>query len=208
MRFVLLPAAALLLVCTIQSKGETFAQEGGTVTVHAEPYLSNGKLTGCTLVFQAFVPDYAYSQGRFIVIDGNVGLMRAKGKLASILKVAVQEMVGSGENVKLVPAAPNRAYIIGPNYQTNLESLVSSHHSDTPGALLTVFQLSPTFDLLMQAFTQDRLTIAFNRGDGATDIKLQLQLDVEKVLGDGTLVKSPKAVADFADCAGKLATPN
>jgi len=173
-----------------------------------EPYLSEGKLTGCTLVFAAFVPDNAYSQGRFIRVDGNVGLMKAGATLGSTLKVAVQEMVRSGNTVKMVPAAPKRAYVIGPNYQTNLQSYVSSYPSDTPGGLFSVFQVSPTLDFLVEALSQNRLTIAFNRADGPTDIKLDLQLDVEKVLDDGTVVRSAKAVAAFADCAGKMAKSN
>ncbi len=128
----------------------------------------------------------------------------AKGSYATNLKVVVNELDLSAMPSKFVPSPPSRAYLISPKMQTNLDSLVDSSKSDTPGALFSVFQISPTLEMMIDAMIENKLTIAFNQLNGKSDILLDLELDVADFETNGSRKRSPKMTADFSSCLNTL----
>ena len=146
----------------------------GTLNVRSEPHLSDGKLMGCQLVFDALHRDWTYRKGAMLKVSGSIGLMAPdkNGGFGTVLKVVV--LVADTKTYALRPEAPTRAYLLGADYQTSLGGLIKSGPSDTPGGLFSIFQAEPAFGIIAQALQDDRLSIAFNKAGGATDIKIPI----------------------------------
>jgi hypothetical protein len=200
-----------LMVASLSARAQTKAiveqwlsTMAGTLNIVAAPYMSEGQLTGCSLIFGAIQQDWTYRQEAYIKVSGNVSLMIVKGKLASTLKVTVVEIDPSMPSLGLNPSPPSRAYLVAPNFGTNLASLVARYPSDTPGALFSVFQLSPTFEMVLDGLKNNRLTIAFNRNDGVSDIQLPLEMDFVEVDNSGNRVRSERMKLEFIECARAL----
>lgn len=170
----------------------------GTQRVYAQPYMTGGKLEGCNLIFEAMIRDFIYRQGQFIKVDGSMGIMGIGGNLGAVLKVVVNEITPPSLTFK--PSPPSRAYLIGPDYSTNVDSLVSADESDTPGALFNIFQSSPTAEIMLAALQSKKITVAFNKKGGSSDIQLPLELDVAQTDAAGTRTRSDEAVTDFSQC--------
>ncbi|AZO35477.1 hypothetical protein EJ072_14120 [Mesorhizobium sp. M2A.F.Ca.ET.046.03.2.1] len=176
----------------------------GTLDVQSQPYLHKGQLSGCTLIFDAILQDWSYRQGGFLKISGNVGIMRAGNKLGANLKVVVLEIDPNDPTLGLKPSAPSRAYLVDDDLKTNLATLRGTPASDTPGALFSIFEVSPTLDMVLDGLRANKLTVAFNSKGGDTDIQLPLQLDVQEVKQSGERVRSNKMKSDFANCLTAL----
>lgn len=170
----------------------------GTQRVFAQPYMAGGKLAGCHLVFEAMIRDYTYRQGQFIKVNGSIGLMGMEGKLGAVLKVVVNEI--NPPSLTFQPSPPSRAYLIGSKFETNVGSLVSAEESDLPGSLFSVFQSSPSVEIFLAALQSKKITIAFNKKGGASDIQLPLELDVAQTDQTGTRIRSDQATQDFSQC--------
>jgi len=184
---------------------QALARLAGTVSIQAQPFFSEGRLVGCTLVFNALEQDFVYRRGAFIRIEGNIGIMTANGDIGTNLKVVVNEIDASMMPPRLTPSAPSRAYLIAPDLTTNLSSLVATAPSDTPGALFSVFQISPTVEMLFNALEMNSITIAFNSYGGSSDIRVKLELDVLDVNADtGERIRSRKMKDEFFACIGAL----
>lgn len=174
----------------------------GTQRIMAQPYMTGGRLAGCNLIFEAMIRDYTYRQGQFIKVDGNIGIMGLGGKLGAVLKVVVNEITPPSLTFK--PSPPSRAYLIGANFKTSVDSLVSSNESDTPGSLFSVFQLSPSAEMIMTALQSKKITVAFNKKGGPSDIQLPLELDVAKTDDNGKRTRNDEAMRGFAQCVTVL----
>lgn len=185
---------------------QVLASMAGTIDVRSEPYMTSGILTGCHLVFNAIAQDWKYRQGAYIKVSGNVGFVKFNNGLGSNLKVVLHDIEAIAPTLRLKPSPPSRAYLIGQNFQTNLTSVAQSGPSDTPGALFSVFQISPTFEIVMNALEMNKLTIAFNRAGGDSDLQIPLELDVKTVTNDGKRVRSEEAKAGFLACLQALMT--
>lgn len=170
----------------------------GTQRVFAQPYMTDGKLAGCNLVFEAMTRDYTYRQGQFIKVDGSIGIMGIGGSLGAVLKVVVNEI--NPPSLTFKPSPPSRAYLIGSKFETNIESLVSADESDTPGSLFSIFQTSPTSEIILAALQSKKITVAFNKKGGPSDIQLPLELDVAQTDDSGERTRSDQAAIDFSQC--------
>lgn len=177
----------------------------GTLSVVSQPTLNGGKLTGCTLVYDAIYQDWTYRGGRYLKVAGNVGFAAFDGNVGANLKVVVHEIDASTPQLRMTPSPPSRAYLVNDALATNLESLVRAAESDTPGALFSVFQFSPTFEMVTEGIARNVLTVAFNSRDGGTDMQLPLELDVVDVTNTGERKRSEKAKDSFLVCLTKLA---
>lgn len=180
------------------------AQMVGTWSVSFQPIMREGNLDGCTLVYNALYQDWTYRQGGFIRVWGSVGFFTGGNNIGAMLKVGVTEIDPSLPSLGMQPSPPSRAYILGDNFESNLSSLVSSSASDTPGGLVSVFQMSPTLELVMSGLAKNRLTIAFNSYGGATDIQLPIELDVVSVSDSGHKERSAESATSFLECAQVL----
>jgi hypothetical protein len=178
----------------------------GTLSVKSNPYFTEGTLQGCTLVFTTLYQDWTYRKGALLRVDGNIGIMAfSSGQIATNLKVVVNELrFDSPPQAKFSPSAPTRAYLVGPDLQTNLSSLLHNGQSDTPGAIFAVFDVSPTFEMLVQSIDSNALTVAFNNLGGDTDIHMKVELDIADVTETGERKRSPKMKGDFLNCLESL----
>lgn len=183
-----------------QAADQALAAMAGTLDVKSEPYMNSGKLSGCSLVFDAIEQDWNYRQGGYIKVSGNVGFLRSGDSIGANVKVAVLEIDPNDPTLGLKPSPPTRAYLIDENLQTNLSTLRRVVSSDTPGAIFSIFDLSPTLDMVLSGIQANELTIAFNSKGGETDIQLKLQLDVQEVTQTGERVRSEKMKSDFTKC--------
>lgn len=172
----------------------------GTQSVAAESTLREGQLIGCDLVFTAIHADVVYRQGAYIKVSGSIGVMTSRGQFGSTLKVTVQEIDPTVIGLGLKPSPPSRAYLVSSDLTSSLSSLINSFPSDTPGSLFSVFQLSPSFDIVLAALAENKLVVAFNSRDGATDIQLTIELDVTGTSPMGERSRSEKTRADFLAC--------
>ena len=92
--------------------------------------------------------------------------MNTQQKLGATVKIVTTSLDQSG---KLAPSPPSRAYLIGANYATNLDSLVIAAASDQPGGLFSIYQVEPTIGILLDALKSKKLVFAFNQNGGGTD---------------------------------------
>lgn len=189
--------ALLTLVAARTAASQNIGDDGGTLDVASMPVMSNGKLTGCQLTFNAIIRDYTYRQGAFLGVSGGVGLMNTQQKLGATVKIVTTSLDQSG---KLAPSPPSRAYLIGANYATNLDSLVIAAASDQPGGLFSIYQVEPTIGILLDALKSKKLVFAFNQNGGGTDIQLPIELDIASTDTNGVQVRSDKTTQDFAAC--------
>jgi hypothetical protein len=172
----------------------------GTMSVEAETEMSSGSPTGCHFFFTAVAQDSTYRQGAYIGVSGNVGVRKANNNFGIDLKVVVFDIDSSKSRLVLKPSAPSRAYLVDHDFQTNQSSLVTTVPSDTPGALVSLFQFHPSFEIIMNGLARDKISIAFNRDGGDMDIQLPLELDVKSISESGQRQRSDEAVRSFRRC--------
>lgn len=180
------------------------SQMRGTLNVSAEPYRSDGKLTGCSLVYTGLLQDWKYRKGRFLKVFGNIALMVSNGAIVHTLKVGVQVLDTDKPNLGTEFAAPSRIYLVGSDFSTTLNSMVETRQSDTPGATFAVFHPDPAFQVLMDGLQSNKVTVAFNSMNGASDIELPVELDVVDRKPSGEAVRSETAKAEFLQCLTAL----
>jgi hypothetical protein len=181
---------------------DLLASSVGTIEVTAEPYMAGGKLAGCQYVFKSLTQDSVYSAGGYLKVDGSISLMGTESKVGISLKIVVNELsVAADGRLSFTPSPPSRAYFIGDDYQTNLDALLGTFPSDTPGALFSVFNAEKTLKILTAAAKTDRVTIAFNLHNGNSDVILPIELDVKSMDADGKRTRSPEASRRFVQCA-------
>jgi hypothetical protein len=169
--------------------------------VRTLPQFANGKLNSCVVEFSALAQDWAYKQGAYIRVGGSFGLMNAQGKSAVVLKVILHDF--DPKRNTYTPSPPASAYFIS-GTSTTKNSIVGSYPSDIPGAIFVVSQLSPGFEIIAEGLAADRLTIAFARTKGGTDIQLPIDTTVLDTADNGERTRSPKASLEFYDCAKSL----
>ena len=175
----------------------------GTLAVYHQPYLVGGKLQGCQIMFEHLMRDWVTRRGQFIRVDGSISLMYpAPQKLGATLKIVVNEIDLKTMNFKA--SAPTRAFLIDDDYSTTIQSIVSSTASDTPGGLFSIYQVSPTFEIVLKAIQSNKLRVGFDRAGAETDIQALIELDVSATDPDGSRHRTGQAGRDFATCAQAL----
>lgn len=201
---VFLPISALA-----QQQNAGMSAMLGTLSVRAEPMLQSGKLQGCSLVFNALTQDWKYRGGAFLKIEGPVLLSITENGAGAMLKVVANEIkTAQGGGVTFAASAPSCAYIISGDYKTNLDTLSTKGPAETAGGLLSVFELFPTAEMVLQATTDKKLTIAFNQNGGNSDLILPIDLNVSDIDGSGRRVLGSKASDEFSECMISLIRSN
>lgn len=177
----------------------------GTIATRAEPMMQSGKLQGCSIVFNSLVRDWNYRAGSYLKVEGSVVIIITDANFGALLKVVANAAkMESNGSITLTPSIPSRAYLISDDYKTNIESLITTGPAETPGGLMSVFPISPTLDMAVQAASTNKLTIAFNQLGGQSDIIVPIDLTVSDVDKRGQRIFASTASADFLDCLLKL----
>jgi hypothetical protein len=154
-------------------------------------------------MFSALAQDHIYKQGGYIAIGGSFGLVGGKGKpLAVSLKVVLHDL--NPVTMTLTPSPPASAYFVS-GYITTKDEVVLSEKSDTPGALFSIFKAEQTFKVLVEGLARDKVTIAFARNLGGTDIQVPIDTSVVATSANGQRTRSSKATMEFSNCAEQLA---
>jgi hypothetical protein len=89
-------------------------------------------------------------------------------------------------------------------YATTKGDVVLSEKSDTPGALFTLLKAEQTLKVLIEGLSRNKVTIAFARTLGGTDIQLPIDTSVVETSPTGQRTRSPKALMEFSDCTEQL----
>jgi hypothetical protein len=173
----------------------------GTTSVQAEPSFKDGELVGCVIEFSALTKDFDYKQGGYIKVDGSFGSRSAKGRLVTMLKVILNDV--DPRTMSLTPSAPASAYLVSGN-KTTKNAVVGKVQSDTPGGILVVLEAEPTVPILTDGLTRDKVSIAFAREPGGTDIQLAIDTSVVNTTADGQRTHSLKPALDFGACNQEL----
>jgi hypothetical protein len=186
-----------------QSPDDLVARFQGTLFARALPEFRGGQLTSCLLEFSYLGRDATGGPPRLFAASGSFGFMGVKGAaIAPILKLVVNDI--SGSETKLTPNAPSAAYLSFGN-RTNVDSVLKSVPSDTPGALFTIFKNDETIEAYMNALTiERRIKILFSRRPGAMDIPVELDLRVQETKSDGSRIYSDKIADDVMACVDEM----
>lgn len=176
----------------------------GTLSVQHAPQMADGRLTGCSLLYEVLQQDRVYLQGNFVRVSGNVGLMEGEGRLAVVVKVVAVELDSALPDLIARVLPPDRAYLVSSDLSTNFDSLVASYPSDTPGGFFAIFQLEPGINAMFEAMDTGIVTVAFALEGGSMDIQMPIQLNVVGVNQDGSRVRSDAALLQFFRCAQSL----
>jgi hypothetical protein len=176
------------------------AAMSGTLSVEAAPQMADGQLSGCALVFEHLQQDRAYLNGNFIRSSGSLGVMAFDGRVGLMLKLVTGELDPAVPDLFVGPLLPDRAYLVGSGFSSNLSSLVSSAPSDAPGSFIAIYPLDPAFETILEALQTRVLTVAFALQGGSLDVQLQIELDVVEVTDDGQRIRTNETTANFATC--------
>jgi hypothetical protein len=175
----------------------------GTLDVEAKSNFADGKLNGCVVEFNVLARDWVYKQGAYITIGGSFGVMRAGGQtLGAVLKVVLHDL--DPGTMRFTPSPPVSAYFVSGN-STTKNAVVGSYPSDVPGAIFVVLQMDPTFSVILEGLSKDKVSLAFARKKGGSDIVVLVDPSVVKTAASGERTHLPyHAASEFADCAKLL----
>lgn len=176
----------------------------GTLSVQSAPQMADGKLTGCSLVYEVLQQDFVYLNGNFVRVSGNVSLLASGQNVALIVKVVAMEVDPAVTDLVVGPLPPSRAYLIDSSLNGNLDSLVTASASDAPGSIFAIYNLEPGINSIFEAIDTGKLTVAFALDGGSMDIQMPIEIDVVEVAQDGSRVRSPNTMLSFLDCAQRL----
>lgn len=193
-----LPANAVAQSPEILQLSAALERLEGTLRVQMEPHVSEGVVVGCQFVFDAVMRDWSYSQGGFLKVSGSVALVGAGGNIGATAKAVVNAL--DERAMEFRPSAPGRVYLISKDLRTSLPSLVDTYESDVPGGRFSVYQMSPTAEMILEAMDTNRLTVAFNLNGGKTDLKLPVELDVVSTDDNGNRSRSDDSKNAFSRC--------
>jgi hypothetical protein len=87
-------------------------------------------------------------------------------------------------------------WLLGPNFETNLSTIIGGKSNITPGSTAALFQFSPTVDWIIAGLDANHVTVGFNSRGGSTDIQLPIELDVVEMKDNGQQVRSVQPKID------------
>ena len=177
---------------------EAFNPLVGTFSTKAEPTFRGGELVGCTFVYAALAKDFIDKQGAFIAIRGSFGLVAESKNVGVTLKVVIQDIDADTAQLK-----PTTAYLVSGN-GTSKDALISAASSDTDGGFSAIFKAEQTLETLLQGISDDKVTVAFARTVGGTDMKVSIETDVVETARDGKRTRSPEPATSFLGCSNSL----
>lgn len=177
----------------------------GTLWVRFEPYQTEGKLTGCTLLFSILAVDNKYNLQEYLKLDGNVGILNFDGNLGSNLKLVVNRMDFGTTPIRFIPSAPTRAYLIRKDFSTSLTKDQKSFPAETPGGIFSTFDVLTGMDFIAEAMEKGTLGIGFNQNGGKSDIVVQLDFNVIDMDTKGNRKRSSEPTVRFGECLSAVA---
>lgn len=180
---------------------DTLRKLQGTIEVDMAPYFAGGRLEGCSVGFRTLTQDWIYKQGAFITVSGSFGVMNIKGTYVGYLKVTVNDV--DPRTMQFTPSPPASAYFVAGNTTTK-EAVVSSDPSDQPGTIFVVSHVGPTLSVFGKGLADGKVTIAFARQKGVSDVTVSIDTTVVDIDQTGQRKRSDQISTDFLKCAQTL----
>lgn len=180
---------------------ETLQNLIGTHYAEAKPSFSDGVLTGCSVEFAVMARDWTYKQGGYIRIGGSFGLMAVGSNVAAVLKVILHDI--DPRTMDFKPSPPDSAYFVSGS-RTTKNAVINQSLSDTPGAIFVIHNLDPTLSIIVEGVSSDKVTIAFSRRKGGSDIGAAIETNVTDIDAEGRRKRSPQTTLAFFDCTKTL----
>ena len=177
----------------------------GTLSVRFEPYMTEGRLSGCTLVFSALAVDDKYKVGEYLKLIGNIGILNFKGNLGANLKLVVNRIDFDTAPVSFFPSPPSRAYLIKSDFSTTQDVKHNNFSTETPGGLFSTFDAATGLDFISHSIVDGKITIGFNQDNGNSDIVTVLELDVADTDNSGNRKHSGESTIRFSECIQSVA---
>jgi hypothetical protein len=177
----------------------------GTISVRFEPYMTEGRLEGCTLVFSVLALDNKYGMGDYLNLSGNIGILNFNGYPGANLKLVVNRMDFETQPVSFKPSPPSRAYLIKNDFSTTLTKGQKNFPAETPGGLFTTFDVVMGLEFISYAIANGKINIGFNQKNGKSDIVTALDLDVIDTDNQGKRKRSAEQINRFSECLQSVA---
>ena len=178
-----------------------------TLWVRGYPVTRGGTVSACSLEYNAAGRDFIYKEGGTFGVVGNLTVNRVmrdgQPVMFASLKVTLNDIVGERQ----VPSAPVELHVVAADGTIMNERSGEAFNSDMPGSRVQAFLIRDGFERVMiGALEKRRLTIAFNRRAGGTDVHVPIDLTVKEVdLETGSVSHSDEMVGAFASCLKHIA---
>ena len=152
---------------------DSFTGLEGTYKLSFQSMTSAGVLNGCSLLFGAAIRDYAYLNGKPVLVVGNITYFQNNNP-GLVLKLGLIDYLGP----KKVASPPFYAYIRTENGTTSGAKYLSAA-SDLPGYKTFIYQFDErSTKVLGDLLDGQNPTIGFNREEHGLDVTFQLDLNV------------------------------
>lgn len=174
----------------------------GTNQITFMPMQIEGKLGGCSLVFDAIILDQVYQNGDPVFVGGNITFYaNTKGLLLGL-------KLGTTNITNKKPRAPYFAYLQTDSASTSkLGPKISD--GDKEGFKLFFYPIKDEMFKVYDEMTRTKkVTIGYNYHKGGMDVLLPIDLTVKEVVTKGKInrkIHSDEMMRQFLDCSSKLA---
>jgi hypothetical protein len=172
----------------------------GTNWVKGYSITSGGKLKGCSIEFNAFIHDTSYVVSQLSSVSGSYTLyfMPEKMDIRVGLKLVVHDYKYGAEK-----AEPNPPFFVTINTlgkKRFASAFVDSTMSDVPGGKFFVYSFDESTEEVLDQIYKNKLTILFNRKEGAMDLVVPLDLTVVSKDDKGHVTRSKTNMKEFSNC--------
>lgn len=172
----------------------------GTNWVKGYSITSGGKLTGCSIEFNAFIHDTSYVVSQLSAVSGSYTLffMPEKMDIRIGLKLVVHDYKYGAEKVE--PNPPFFATLKTNGKKKFVSAFVDSTLSDVPGGKFFVYRFDESTQEVLDQVYKNKLIILFNRKEGAMDLVVPLDLTVVSKDEKGNVTRSKTNMKEFSNC--------
>jgi len=195
--------AALVAMLALASPSVALADDTSqTISTYAQEETRDGSRYGCVIGFTHLVADYAYKKGSPVLLNGSMHVVNYPDRLPALAIKLVVEDVGKNDDgsVKLMPATPWNVSLVGTDGDTNAGSQLGRTPGETQGSLLVSYTLDDRgFSVLDRIVDKNQLSFVFNRRQGGSDVRVDIDLTVDKSGNHGT-----STLGGYAACMSKL----
>lgn len=185
---------------SIQAENEEFLKVG-TRSVKAARVLVRGKPSACSFMISSTAQDAVYMNGGFVMLSGIVGVVIEQGALLVRLGTTLYDI--NAVTFRATPTVVEESnFLVGD--KSSKKYLVSKGLAYPLGTLDERFTFDGAFELLSDALTKEKLTIAYSRKPNGGEVLVPIDLKIEKTNPDGAKIVSAKAIGEFRTCIEEL----
>ena len=163
--------------------------------IDATPIFQDGRLTGCSLVFDVIVQDHRYKAGALTQASGSVTVWGAEGHIGAGIKLGLATIAPDSPPFE----KPATAFLVS-GLETNAGDLIGTAESPTPGFGNFFYQMSDATMEGIVAITAGRLTVGYTRPGGTTAQTFDLNIPAAESADFGECFK--RVAQDFLNAAG------